>query len=151
MKYYAGIGARSTPEDVQARMTKLATILDRKGWTLRSGGAKGADQAFERGCTRKEIFLASDSLPLWAGVFTEHFHPNPSALKDYPHKLMTRNALQILGVDGNTPVDMVVCWTEDGKEIGGTSHAIKIAKFFDIPIYNMYCEADIEKLRERIK
>jgi len=39
--YYAGIGSRETPEDVLKYMTRVARGLDRKGYRLRSGGAKG--------------------------------------------------------------------------------------------------------------
>jgi len=65
MKYYAGIGARDTPQEVLNRMTKLAGVLQRKGLCLRSGGAKGADTAFEAGVTNGnlEVFLANGSIP----------------------------------------------------------------------------------------
>lgn len=154
MKYYAGIGSRETPPDVLKRMTKLAGILERKGYCLRSGGAEGADKAFGDGVKDEmcnaDIYLASQPIPLWCSVFTEHFHPAPHNLKEYPWKLMSRNAMQILGRDGNTPIEFVVCWTKGGKEVGGTAQAIKIAKFFDIPVYNFYNEKDIEALKERI-
>jgi len=146
-EYYAGIGARKAPEDVLARMTKLATILYKRGYTLRSGGAEGPDKAFEQGAGKSEIILASQHLPLWTNVFTEYFHPNPRALKTYPWKLMSRNAVQILGLDGDTPVKFVVCYTADGKDSGGTGHAIRIAKYFDIPVFNFYHEDQIEALK----
>jgi predicted Rossmann fold nucleotide-binding protein DprA/Smf involved in DNA uptake len=47
--YYAGIGARSTPPQILSVMTRLASKLEGMGYTLRSGGAAGADTAFERG------------------------------------------------------------------------------------------------------
>lgn len=46
---YAGIGSRETPSTVLIFMIRCATEWARKGWTLRSGGAKGADKAFETG------------------------------------------------------------------------------------------------------
>jgi hypothetical protein len=46
---YAGIGSRETPEAALAFMTRCAREWAQKGWTLRSGGAKGADSAFEKG------------------------------------------------------------------------------------------------------
>lgn len=151
-KYYAGVGARNTPQDVLQRMSKLSGLLARKGYTLRSGGALGADTAFEVGCgDSKEIFTARDNLPMWANVFTEHFHPKPRALKEYPWKLMTRNALQVLGRDGNTPVEFLVCWTADGEASGGTGHAMRIAKYFAIPVYNFYHEEDVQKLKEYLR
>lgn len=47
--YYAGIGARKTPEDVCRKMFTAGRILWKAGFTLRSGGAPGADTAFESG------------------------------------------------------------------------------------------------------
>lgn len=49
MKYYTGIGSRSTPKEIKELMTTLGTCLAENGWTLRSGGAEGADTAFEQG------------------------------------------------------------------------------------------------------
>lgn len=52
MPYYTGIGARKTPPDILKVMETLAWHLAAKGWTLRSGGAGGADSAFEKGVIR---------------------------------------------------------------------------------------------------
>lgn len=49
MRAYAGIGSRETPEDVLLLMSQTAKKLAWQGWTLRSGGAPGADQAFQIG------------------------------------------------------------------------------------------------------
>ncbi len=58
---YAGVGSRETPDNVLVQMTKIATFLENKGFTLRSGGAPAADDAFEKGVHiihgKKEIFL----------------------------------------------------------------------------------------------
>ena len=62
---YAGIGSRNTPENIQAIMTKLATKLESLGWVLRSGGADGADSAFELGVLshqNKEIYTANTEM-----------------------------------------------------------------------------------------
>jgi len=143
MNYYAGIGSRNTPENVCKQMTEYAEVLTNCGIILRSGGAKGADFAFEQGAlNRAEIILPRADMPLWTEVFTMHFHPNPAALKPLGWQLMCRNAIQILGVNGNNPVDFVLCWTPDGKASGGTGQAIRIAQAFDIPIYNLYNASD---------
>lgn len=44
-----GIGARKTPEDILRHMTKIGRALEEIGAILRSGGAAGADLAFEAG------------------------------------------------------------------------------------------------------
>ena len=142
MKYYAGIGSRQTPSEVLSQMKHISVEFASNGYILRSGGAIGADMAFEfcLNDSQKEIFYATDPIPMWAQVFTEYFHPNPKRLDRYARKLISRNAMQILGRDGNTPVDFVVCWTKDGKASGGTGQAIRIANYFNIPVYNLYNE-----------
>lgn len=55
MKFYTGIGSRNTPEDILEIMSDLAFIFHKKGWTLRSGGADGADLAFEEGVKRSLV------------------------------------------------------------------------------------------------
>lgn len=52
MKYYTGVGSRNTPEDVQQLMEAVADKLAREGYVLRSGGAYGADLAFQRGANK---------------------------------------------------------------------------------------------------
>ena len=47
---YAGVGSRATPEPVLDLMRRCATRLEVLGYTLRSGGANGAETAFEEGC-----------------------------------------------------------------------------------------------------
>jgi hypothetical protein len=49
IKAYAGIGSRETPKEILGVMRTVAEQLGRKGWTLRSGAADGADRAFEEG------------------------------------------------------------------------------------------------------
>ena len=45
---YAGVGARKTPAPVLGAMKDMATNLAGRGWHLRTGGAKGSDDAFAR-------------------------------------------------------------------------------------------------------
>jgi len=46
--YYAGIGSRTTPVEIQHLMYQIAKSLARQGYTLRSGAASGADQHLKR-------------------------------------------------------------------------------------------------------
>lgn len=46
---YAGIGSRKTPKHILDIMQYAASYLAAEGWTLHSGGAEGADSAFEKG------------------------------------------------------------------------------------------------------
>jgi hypothetical protein len=77
MNFYCGIGSRKTPENILIKMSKYASILERMGFTLRSGGALGADRAFERGVVnplKKEIFLAKHAQN-WADLYVKNCMP----------------------------------------------------------------------------
>lgn len=54
IRYYAGIGSRETPPYVQKLMTEIAAVLEQRNFVLRSGGANGADKAFENGVVNKQ-------------------------------------------------------------------------------------------------
>lgn len=56
---------------------------------------------------------------------------------DYAKGMHSRNCHQILGYDLKSPVDAVVCWTPEGKFIGGTRTALLIAQKENIPIFNL--------------
>lgn len=118
MKYYTGVGAR----------------------------AHGADQAFEAGSTKSEIYLP------WLGfegheskltytnearVMTAEFHPNWNHLTSGVRSLMARHAHQVLGQDLKTPSDFLICWTKGGRMFGGTAQALRIANRYDIKVYNL--------------
>lgn len=52
MKWYTGVGSRETPVNILELMEEVGYKLASQGWTLRSGGALGADRAFEEGMFR---------------------------------------------------------------------------------------------------
>lgn len=154
MKKYAGIGSRKTPQDVLEKMSKIAEHLAKHNWLLRSGGAEGADLAFEIGCDKaqgkKEIFLpwrgfnksasilytqSNDAL-----ILASTIHPAWNYLSYGAKKLHARNTHQVLGQDLKDPVDVVICWTPNGKETGGTATAIKLAKQYKIKVINLAVE-----------
>ena len=155
MYYYAGIGSRQTPNEILNLMKELAQYLELHHWILRSGGAIGADSAFESGVqdpAHKQIFYANDIPNNKYGnanialKLVDAFHPASNKLSQYARYLMARNSYQVLGTDlvlkNNTlefssPSDLIICWTKAGKEIGGTSQAIRIAKYAGIPILNL--------------
>jgi hypothetical protein len=139
-RIYAGIGSRKTPPETLAIIKKLAGLLEREGWLLRSGGADGADTAFEQGVmdTRhRAIFLPGDwfnerkagpggfydstKLPGWEMALetVDRFHPASNNLSPFARKLMARNAMQI------------------GLRKGGTGQALRIAEEYGVPIINL--------------
>lgn len=148
-KAYAGIGSRSTPPEFLNIMTQAASELSQHGLILRSGGADGADSAFEAGAEpgKKEIFLPwrgfnKNPSPLYnplqeAFLIAEHFHPNWGACSDAVRRLMARNVHQVLGASLNDPVLFVLCWTPNGAGRGGTGQALRIAEANHIPVFDM--------------
>ena len=152
---YAGIGSRNTPENIQAIMTKLATKLESLGWVLRSGGADGADSAFELGVLshqNKEIYTANTEMKDFALNSVKQFHPVPHKLNEYTTKLMARNYYQIMGLNNDMPVKFVICWTPDGCNsnntriinTGGTGQAISIADSKGIKVMNLARIEDLD-------
>lgn len=158
-KTYAGVGSRRTPADILLQMTKIASFMESQGYILHSGRADGADKAFEDGVSdraMKKIFLpwrlfnrSYSNLYLIteeAMRLAEKFHPFWEALSHPGKQLMARNGYQVLGESLNDPVDMLICYTTDGKASGGTGQAIRIAQHYKIPIFNMFFKKDIEIL-----
>lgn len=168
---YAGVGSRTTPTDVLALMTRTAIALRAQGWTLRSGHAPGADQAFEAGAgDDAEIYLPWASfehhVPV-GGAFVvprpsadafemaAKYHPNWYALRRPARSLHARNMHQILGQWLDTPTAFVICWTPDGsldgseRSSGGTGQALRAALAEDIQVFNLKLGPDREMF-ERI-
>lgn len=146
MKYYAGIGSRETPDSVLLTMIEAAQNLAAQGYTLRSGGADGADSAFELGANLKEIWLpwlgfnGSDSklLPTKeAFIMAGKFHPAWHKCSAAARKLHARNCHQVLGKDLATPSEFIMCWTKGALGGGGTGQAIRIAKAHNVPVYDL--------------
>lgn len=138
MRYYAGIGSRKTPPEILKEMKEYAQELEQLGFILRSGGAEGADTAFEQGVKEeenKEILRPKDATPE-AIELASKYHPAWDKCNDYVRKLHGRNAQIILGKNLDTPVSFVLCWTPRGALSGGTALGIKIAQDHNINVFN---------------
>lgn len=155
MHYYAGIGARKTPEEVLVTFKEIGRLLAEKGYVLRSGAADGADSAFEEGCAAanglREIYLP---WPNFNGSNSAYTSPSNEAMslaehhwriygwrtwEDIPDshkKLLARDVHQALGQNLKSPSDFVVCYTNGGKLVGGTAMAIHIANDRGIRVFN---------------
>ena len=145
--YYTGIGSRQTPPEFLELFVSLADELARKGYVLRSGGAEGADTAFETGCDRaqgqKEIFLpwkdfngnASMLYPPAPESYTiaARFHPAWSRLTRGGQYLHARKSHQVLGKSLISPSAFILCWT---GPTGGTNQALRIAEEYRVPVFN---------------
>jgi hypothetical protein len=165
---YAGIGSRRTPADVLELMEALAARLASAGWRLRSGKARGADQAFERGAVRAggevEVYRPDGG---WCGseVLTPggpseaayelaaSVHPAWVRCSAMARALHARNGYQVLGPGLDDPGKFVVCWTPDGsldgssRGAGGTGQALRVSALHSVPVFNL-CR---DEHRERVE
>lgn len=159
--FYTGIGSRETPPDILAKMTEISKFLASKGFILRSGGADGADAAFEAGADKKQIFLPWKGFNKNKSYFytptqecfdlAEKIHPAWDKCSLGAKKLHARNTQQVLGEKLNEPSLFIVCWTPKGEASGGTATAIRLAEQNHIPVFNLGKDGDLEKLREMIR
>ena len=153
----AGIGARQTPTKVLAGIEAMARMLCRENETnrLRTGGAHGADAAFEKGFgVDTEVFVPwygfnrrvrgvvnCQAVPKFgmAMELAEQLHPAWDRCSRGAKALHARNCFVMLGRELDEPVDAVICWTPGGRVTGGTGQSIRLAHHFGIPVYNLYC------------
>ena len=163
---YAGVGARKTPEPVLGAMKDMATNLAGRGWHLRTGGAKGADDAFARAAPaeRRTVYLPWRGYNGWSETerraltaqelrslraAAEPHHPAwqrcPARVRD----LHARNVAILVGVNLREPVHAMVCWTEGGRVEGGTGMAMRLAKHYRIPIFNL-ARMDVREAMDRL-
>jgi hypothetical protein len=169
MKAYAGIGSRETPPAIRVAMTDIARELAEGGWTLRSGGADGADTAFAHGSRlvgptelpQPEIYLPwrgfNDVIEIYNGLhvpqpesfeIARRFHPAWDRCSFAAQKLHARNVHQILGPDVTAPLlsRFVICWTKDGAGGGGTGQALRIAKHYEVPCFDLAIQSDFDRI-----
>lgn len=168
--YYAGIGSRKTPSNILTLMQSLAKKLATREYALRSGGAEGADTAFETGCDavsgQKSIFIPWDGfndrfpdgvsvhslshldnlLLLRVRELVQEYHPNFKKLSEGSIKLHSRNVFQVLGLSLQTPSSFVVCWTPEADGSGGTGMAIRLAKHYEIPVFDLADPSNLKRV-----
>lgn len=155
-KFYTGVGSRKTPQHILKIMQQVAEKLSSDGWILRSGGAVGADSAFESGaCDRAKIYLAKHATPE-AEAIAKKFHPAWNRCSQFARRLHARNAFQVLGDDLKSPSSFLICWTPDGAvnhsqrsiRTGGTGTAISIASAYRVKVFNLARADHLEKIKK---
>jgi len=148
--FYTGIGSRNIPPEYFSYFEEVGFYLSQMGFTLRSGGADGADTAFEEGCVRdngkKEIYLpwrgfngrdSSFERPTEeAHTLASQYHPFWFGMKKSIQSLHARNSHQVLGMDLETPSLFIICWTNPYR--GGMTQALRLAVQNKIPIFNYF-------------
>lgn len=174
-KYYTGVGSRKAPPDAVELMKRIAFKLAGLGYHLRSGGAEGADTAFEDGVFEycalwadlakyQSIYIPwkgfkgrdnkMDKLPnalmKKAEELAATVHPAWENCTSTARVLHARNAYQVLGDQLDDPSKFLICWappTNWGVK-GGTNTAWQIAKLYNVPRFNLAVQEDRERVEK---
>lgn len=158
MQSYAGIGPRVIPDyavDLCKTVGKEMALLD---WTLRTGNAVGADQAFAFGANHKngrvELYLPWESYNKDFRSIIEHTysivsldneflkttasncHPAWQLLSQGTKRLLCRTVQCLVGESGVNPVNCVIYFSQE-ENVGGTGFTIRVAKSFGIQTLNL--------------
>jgi hypothetical protein len=159
-KYITVIGSRETPEWVLEEMKRIMNEHIEEGYIVRSGGAAGADHVATQFAPPeyREIYLPWDS---FNGLYHNgkdilrwDFSPvkkdatataqevrdilgAPPLTKQSHINFHSRNMMQVLGYNLDTPSDVVLCYTDGARMIGGTASAIMLARLLEIKIINL--------------
>ena len=137
MMVYAGIGNRTISEATFDWLEQVGMFLADKGWLLRSGNAAGSDAAFQCGSRGKFLsFVAEDATPEAIQIASQ-YHSAWDRCNDSSKKLHGRNVMILFGDKLDFPVKFVICYAKDENE-GGTALGIRIARAYNIPVFNMF-------------
>lgn len=159
--YYTGVGSRKAPEHVLELMTDIGVVLCQQGFTLRTGCAGGADEAFRSRVpsSKREVYVPADAeIALARGEAKELAREARGSFKGLNEDgilLHTRNAFQVLGITLTIPSEFLIFYAEpdptrEGVFKGGTNTAVQIAKRFDIPVFNLYEQKVFDKFKNRV-
>lgn len=175
-KILTGVGSRDTPKDILKVIRKVSKKLVLNGYTLRSGGADGADEYFYEGwldAYQENILVPCAEIYLPWERFNNHstgtnyilvrdkstisqaeelvnqIHPVASKLSRGAKALHTRNCFQVLGKDLQTPSTLFLCYAKvdrNGEPSGGTRTAIKIAERIGLKVSNLFVQEDLNRV-----
>ena len=154
MRYWTGIGSQKTTKALVPTIKRIAEALHARGLRLRSGGASGFDAFAEWASPgESDIYLPwegfNGNLSRLVGATETAFliaagvHPVWEKLSSGAKRLHARNVHQVLGRDCQTPSDVLVCWTPNGKPVGGSRTAILVAQQHGVPVVNLFDDSPI--------
>lgn len=158
-KVWAGIGSRETPSHICEVMSSIGSYMASLDWFLRTGAARGADQAFASGVakvnaqktilylpwsTYEQEFVSSANFnigctsPTLAAIRDASIiHPNWAACGQGAQKLHGRNMHILAGKSLMSKVAFVIYYSQTDIVTGGTALGVKAARNLNIPVYNI--------------
>lgn len=169
-KYITGVGSRNTPQWALDEITSISKALRSDNYVVRSGGAKGADRAFQDAFgDNTEIYLPWDNFNGLNSYDGTHINASKldnfekakyiasmhckhwDRLKDSHKVLHGRNAYQVLGFNLDSPSMVLICYAETvsvSHVKGGTNTAVQIALSHNVPVFNIYKECDLRRIKQ---
>lgn len=170
MRRFAGIGARAAPVSMCQKATDLAYALAERDWGLNSGNADGMDVGFAKGINRVDPARVNLYMP-WSTYKPQNLCEGNNIITAMPawtleevrkhcpwfdkctpgvKKMHRRNMQIILGTQGESPVEFVICWTPGGEDVGGTGVGTRCAKAHNIPVFNLYFREHMKFLEDKL-
>jgi len=163
--FYSGLGSDNVPGKVLRKISKIALYLANKKYVLRSGRGSKCQIAFEKaidGINLKQIYLP------WNGYKNDQFEnsiynyvtePALNIARKYSEVWGSltylekaeygRNAYIILGWRLNKPSKFIVCYFNEEEEV--LEHALRIARDYKIPVFNLYNENMFREIFQKLK
>jgi hypothetical protein len=167
-KPYVGTGNQNPPPHIVTQIKRLTNELETFGFTLRTGGTAGVEEAFEASAKEMELHLPFNNyngkqskfafINKRAYAVAKLFHPTYDTIPEKVTLFLAKNARLVMGKDLVSPALFMLCWSEDGCEssetktskTGNVGHAIAIACALHIPVFNL-AKPDAEKrLKEHL-
>ena len=169
---FAGIGPRETPAFVCNSMAAMGGLFAKLGWYGCSGFGEGADQAWLSQIPQQQqevwlpwstynganmardphkrfrLLVPTERIEQVAKTF---YAADWSKASQGIHLLMMRNVAIMMGNGLDAPVELVAYWQSEKKEsdpYGGTNHAVKVAKHFGIPCFNIRKHEDVDAMSD---
>jgi predicted Rossmann-fold nucleotide-binding protein len=171
-KTYAGIGSRSLTKNELHLCYNIGVYMAKQGWTLRTGAAQGANQAFANGalsvggkvvlclpwfsyeskwvesvCKVSAVIEILDHWHIEAQASVDQHHPSPDKLSNVVRKLHARNYLII------EPCRFILAFPKPGRDgkLGGTGQGIRIALSKGMDVLRLDEVADRKRVEKRIQ
>jgi hypothetical protein len=152
---YVACGNRDMPAAILATIVGYIKQLDARGYTLRTGGREGPEDAYDRlPLIRKEThlpwkgFMDKDSKFTYtsesARILAAKFHPSFDGVKPVIQTFLATDLRLIMGKELRSPALFLITWSEDGAEstsektarTGNAAQFVSVASQLKIPIFN---------------
>lgn len=165
-KAYGVVANPDAPEGIMSQIGSIATRLEAMGYTLRTAGGKGMEEAFEQVTENKEVHIPWRNFNERQSKFTRNakeaddvvrpFAPGFDGLKPAVQAIIASKAHTVLGKDLKNPIRFLITYTQDGCEntanktakTGFSGTSIALASSLRIPVFNLKNSDALERLKQ---